>query len=1461
MPKIIKIPLIAFACLFALALMLLAIVQTTWFKNYAAQKATHYLSAELGTTVSIGSIELSYFDALEACHIYIADQHSDTLIYIKTLQVDYDVFSFNQKEIRLNDVRINGGRIAIGVPKGGKELNIQFLVDYFSPPPSGKPTSSPTLIFDQVELSNTRFHYFNQNYAPPTSRAFDENNMVYSNLNGHLHNFEIINDSLTFYLDDISGTEKSGLIIEDLHARSIISSTTMEFTDFYLQTPHSVLRDYLRFSYYSYADFADFIALVNVDANLANSDLHTDDLALFSRNLGDYQETINGTGRIAGTIANMRSKKLQLALGDHTRYTGSASLIGLPNIDQTMINLKVSVFETNSIDLAQLIELNPAPQAFTNLGTITYRGTFIGLINDFKLQGDIGTDIGELITDLQYSQPPNTAPKYQGSFRSADINLQKLFNLEKLGSTSFDFTLDGQGLNTTAISAAIDGEVYHIKYNNYDYKNIVLNGSFSDDIFKGVGHITDPNFNLNFDGVVNLTEAHPTIDISTNILGINLKTLGLDSVDNVLRCKGDIDLKGNNIDNITGKIALDSFTLTRNETSYTINNVVLTASKTSEQRQYKLLSSVLNAAIEGDFVPTETETILAYIEHLIYPNQFNKPETTLATKDLRISATMASFTPLYAEFFKDLYFDRFVFDFYYDHQAGKLTSNSAVNGFKYDALSTANISINLKNEVNFSPINFSINTAGLKQNDSTIFTELDAKGYITNGEVHFETTAKQNSTLDLAIDGRFIYQNDSAMVYVDQSKVKIYDEEWGLRKSLTPNLIYHNGITELRSFDFRNGNQILYVEASTGYQADKINVILAQFQLDNLNPFIAGFNLKLQGTTNGYIDVSDRQGFPIIESDLTIDHLQLDNDTLGNLILTSKNKDLLAVSINGSITSGLLNDMKILGSIDFNHQNSPLNLQLLTQQSSIKPFEKYLNGLASGIDGYSTTDIKITGQLDQPKLNGTLLLDSLIFVVDYLRTGYTGSAVIDIDYNSFTLRSAQLVDRYEKKGRISGAVNHKNFSDFQFNLLIDQLENFEIMNTTRKDNNLFYGTVFVDGSMKIVGALDDILLQINAKSRKGTALVIPLDNFETSGNLSYVEFVNLKEDNNNLNQGFQTEAGVRMDFNIEITNDASVTLLFDELLGDKIEAAGHGNLRMEINTFGDFNMYGGLTIDRGNYLFTALNLINKYFTVKQGGTLFWDGSPYNAKINLEAIKREYPVPKTLMSGTAENPDQYNQAIPVDCYLKLTGLLFDPEVAFDLNFPTQNSLSGNATSALNTTIERIKLDQEELNRQVFALMVLGTFVPPSFATGSNYNALDGVENTGINSLSDFASSQLNNWLGKLDTRLQLGVDYQNSNQTDQAEIIVSMRRKFLEDRLELSASVDAAAQGSRPYDLTISYSITEDGNVRINGFQKQTADPTLGNLNSIQTAGVGLSFRHQFDKFWPRRKRVAAEKTP
>jgi len=1458
--KIVKIPLKIVAILLGLLLILLAVANTSWFKNYAADKATAWLTKELGVAVSIGEISLDYFDALDATEVFIADQQQDTMLYVENLHIDFDLFSFTNTLIKLDDIVLEDAKVFIGIPKNEKQINLQFLIDYFSPKKeSSTPSAAQVINLSKVSLQNTEFRYFNKNFGPATDRAFDENDFHFKNISGHLHDFTIINDSLNFILEHLSGLEKSGLDIENLSANTIISSSTMRFDNLVLQTPNSHIKDFLQFTYSSYADFSEFITDVKIEAHFNDAKVHTSDLALFSNTLNEYTEVLIADGKVTGTIDNLRSNRLKMNLSNHTHFDGKVKITGLPNTTNTYLDLNAKKATSTAIEIARLAKLNPVPLAFLALGDIQYIGTFTGYLTDFAVKGEIHTSVGDVATDITYKQLETKDVAYAGTLISPNLDLGKLIDNTKIGTASFNLKLAGTGLEAQSLNSSISGQIGHIAYEGYDYKNIVLDGQVAQGLYEGDFKIQDPNFNLDFNGSLDISSEIPEIKVRTNVFALNLKTLGLDTRDNILKFNGTVNLTGSEADNITGSIELDSFTMAKGDSTYSLKDVKLTSEKKGNYRQYSLKSDLAVVDLKGEFILSEVDTLIEHIKHMIYPSQFAKPVIPLKSKNIAAVISIDTFQNVFKEFINSAYFESLFFDIEYDHTAGKIESTGGITNFKYDLVSTPFINLEISNGGDFTPINFGINTGGLLQNDSILFDQLNANGFINDGIVNFETTSKRKSILDILLAGKLTYIRDSISVYLDNSKVNIYNKDWTLKRTNFPNIIAHNGIVEFRYFDFRNGNEILFVDGSIGEKADKINIILKDFKLDNLAPFAAGFDLKLAGITNGHIDVSDRLGFPIIESDLKIEDLQLDNDTLGTLILKSVNKEnLLAVSIDGSINGGLLNDMEIIGNIDFKNAASPLNLKLTTEESSIKPFEKYLKGLASNVNGLSTTNISITGPLNNPNLKGKMQIDNLDFVVDYLQTNYKGNVSIDIDFNTFKITQATLIDRKNQKGTVSGSINHSNFTDFRFNVKIDDLSNFEIMNTARKDNELFYGTAFVDGNMLISGPMDDILLRINAKSRKGTEIFIPLDNASTSGKLSYVEFVNLKLDNNQLNKSFKSTAGVRMDFNFEITNDANITLIFDELLGDKIEAAGHGNLRMEINTYGDFNMYGGLTMDRGSYQFTALDLITKYFTVKQGGTLFWDGNPYNAKIDLVAIKRAYPEPKALVSGIVTDEEElanYSTAIPVDCYLKLSGLLFNPEVAFDLEFPSQTSLSANASNTLNTVIERVKLDQEELNRQVFALLVLGTFIPPSFSAGSTNNVVAaGAASTGINSLSDFASSQLNNWLGQLDTRLQVGVDYQNSYKNE-AELILSLKRKFLNDRLELAYSVDAAAQGSVPYDVSVKYDINKEGNIKIRGFQKQANDPTLGNINNVTTTGVGLSFRYQFDRFRLRKKKI------
>jgi hypothetical protein len=1460
-PKIAKITLYILLGILVLLLILLGIVQTSAFKNYAVDKATAYLSKELKAEVSIGSIDIRYLDRINVNNVLLRDQQKDTMIFVSELKANYRLFSFSSEKYTLDKVLLNNADVRIGIPEGSKELNLQFLVDYFTPDVPNPEAVAPVLQFNKVTLINGKFNYFNRNLPKPSERDFNENNFEFRAINGDLQDFTIIEDSLTFTIKDLSSTEKSGLKITHFEANSIISRSLMQFENLQLTTPKSRLQNKLLFKYTSYNDFSDFFNAIWIDANLQNSKIHLQDIAFFSDILKKYNEEILASGKVTGYTKDLKIENGQISIGQHTTFAGDAQVKNIPYTDNLNIQFTNGQVSTIAKKFSAFIDWN-APEEFLRLDKIKYNGSFNGGLQKFVNKGLIETSLGNCDVDLELNL---TNESYEAVLVSDNLNLGKMLAVNHLGTTAFDLAINGQGLNLQKLKSGIKGNIAFVEYNDYRYTDIAVNGAVIQGIFDGLFTIEDENYNFSFTGNVDATQEEPSLKIETDVQKINLKTLGIDTKDALISFKGGLDFSGSNIDNTIGTINLTDVALIREGRNINLGKINLTAEGNIQNRELTLNSDVANLKVYGSYTSKDFPSIFDQLLHGINPDSFPLPKDSITAESITVAGTLFGYHPVVQNYLPDIAFDSLSTFTSYNQIDGKLTSTNKLHHPKLSSLNTEKITLKITNGGLGTPYNISVNTTGLNQKDSILFNEFNALGYVENSIVYFEINSKKDTILNIALNGRYTYTNDSSLVYLDESKLNIFGKKWELNQSDFPNLIYANGVTDVRYLDLRSNQEILFVDASIGNESDKLNIILSNFTVNNLKPFLAGYNLDLDGLANGYIDVSNREGYPIIEGDLVIDNLQLNKDTLGNLVLYSKSiPNILEVALNGRIEGGLLNAMQIDGNINFENEASPLDLQLTTERSNIRPFEKYLVGLASNIQGFSTTKIDITGPLSAPKLKGTMQLEELNFVVDYLQTAYTGNALVDISYNAFSLREAKLVDRFKKEAVVSGNVKHTNFGDYQFDLAIKDLNSFEIMNTTRNDNELFYGSAYVDGNMKIKGPLDDILLQINAKSRKGTKIAIPLDYFETSGNLSYVTFVDLNQDVNAKEKTFEAADGVRMDFNFEITNDAKIELIFDELLGDKIDAAGHGNLRMEINTFGDFNMYGGITIDEGTYNFTAFDLINKYFVVAPGGTLFWDGNPYNATIDIDASKREYTVPKILLQGVVTDEaelEKYNEAIPVDCYLQLEGMLVNPEVSFDIAFPTQNAITTTGNTSLNTVIERIKADQEELNRQVFALLVLGSFVPTSFASGAgDYTAGTGLVNTGVNSLSDFASSQLNNLVSQLDSRWQVGFDYQQGiDEADRTELILSLKRKFFNDRLELAYSVDAAANADeRPFDLSIQYNLNPDGNLKVRGFTKNANDPTLGSVNLVSTTGFGLFYRYQFDKFIYRKKRKPIE---
>jgi hypothetical protein len=1462
LPKIIKIPLIILAVFSGLILIFLGITQTSWFKNKIKTHLITYCEEELEIKVSINTLDINYFDFIRLNNLYIEGKNSDTLIYADQLSVDYDLKNLVQNKIELDRVLLEGGVINIGIPKNENSLNIQFLIDALKPENQKPSKQSLPFTISNIKLENTNFYYFDDNYDSNNSNLFDQNHIKCNAINGELSDFLIIGDSLEFAIDRLSTHENSGLVIEKLSANTTISSTTIKFENLTLKTPSSFVENYVAFKYKNYHDFSDFNNRVTINFSLLNSYVHTKDISYFSDNLNSFDELLKINGIITGKVNDLKSENLQLSVGNYSHFDGQFVVKNITNASKSNFIINAKKIESTPDELERHLGENQLFRELDYLKKLQFIGKFKGGIHDFDIDGKLVTNVGNVTTNFSVSNIDDI-PTYQGSLSSKKLNLGQILSNPSFEYCNFNIDLNGQGSSLEHLKTKFKGAINQISYNGILYDNTILDGSIMNSLISCKINNQSLENAFVIDATLDLQEEKTSLNAKTDIQKLNFRLSPDDTTSITLTCNGNFNLTGNSIEELNGEIDLEHLKYSTNHEHYPFNHFKITKKATEDNQDIKLISDEFELHISGNYTPDELPTIAQKLIHNIQQKDQLLIDSTILSKNVNVIVKVSENNQVISQFIENLSLESGFFSLNYDIENGNISSNHNIIGLHFKNITAPHIIANIQNERDSSALNFSVSTGGLLQNDSSLFDLFELKGTFKNNVVHFSNLSKKGNNLEIDIEGRAIFSKDSTKIHFDQSKVQIEQKPWVLKPVDNPNIVLHDGITEFLYFDFRHADEILFVDASLGdNSSNKANAIISNFKLENINPFIAGFDLRFHGLVNGFIDISNRDGFPIIETNLSVNQFQMDDDTLGDLEIISENAAGLAVKVNGNISNGILNQMKIKGDIDFENKKSPLNLRLETQRSSIKPFEKYLAGLMSDVSGYSTTDISITGPLKSPKLDGTMHLDSLRFKMEYLQTNYTADATVKIDYSSFHISDAKIVDRYGQKGSISGDVNHRNFHDFKLDLNINDLENFEIMNTLRSDNNLFYGSAFMDGSANISGPVDDIYIQVNAKSRKGTVIEIPLDDIESDHTLSYVKFVDPQKKANE-EQTFKTSTGIQMDFNFEITNDAEVKLIFDELLGDKIEASSHGNLRMEINTFGDFNMYGGLTVDKGNYLFTAFDLINKFFIVNPGGTLRWDGNPYNAKINLEAIKREYPIPLPLLAGSlssTEDSTLFQTAIPADCYLKLEGLLFNPDVTFDLGFPSQTNLNTNTNSTLNTVINRIRLDQEELNRQVFALLVLGTFIPPSFANTSSPELSVGAVNTGINSFSDFASSQINNWLGQLDTRFQLGVDYQTSYQK-KAELILSLRRKFLNDRLELSYSTDAAAQGSIPYDISVKYTIGDDGNLKLQGFQKQANDPTIGSITNVRTTGVGLFYRYPFDKFRLRRRKKKISTNP
>ncbi|MCS7086911.1 MAG: translocation/assembly module TamB, partial [Bacteroidia bacterium] len=291
-----------------------------------------------------------------------------------------------------------------------------------------------------------------------------------------------------------------------------------------------------------------------------------------------------------------------------------------------------------------------------------------------------------------------------------------------------------------------------------------------------------------------------------------------------------------------------------------------------------------------------------------------------------------------------------------------------------------------------------------------------------------------------------------------------------------------------------------------------------------------------------------------------------------------------------------------------------------------------------------------------------------------------------------------------------GTIDLKNFEDLAYEIEFKDLRRFRLMATTPRDNEMFYGKVYLNGgTAKIRGDLNRLSVEGAVVAGAGTNVGIPVAHYAKSSRPDFVTFVAPLSPQKSVRAPQKTSSSFAFELNLDVTAtpEATVNLVFDEAAGDKITANGTGNLHLGLNADGDFRIEGFYEIASGKYNFNFRNVINKRFSIDPGSTLSWSGDPLDARMDIRAVYRAQQASVKAWDTTQTS------GVTIDVVMNIKGSLSAPEISYGLQFPAlarQQAGGSIGSNILAANLRLVESDPQELNRQVFSLIMFDALAP-------------------------------------------------------------------------------------------------------------------------------------------------------
>lgn len=1452
-------------------------------QNFVAREATEIISRKLGTRISIDRVDIGLFYRVSLDGFYVEDFQRDTLLYAGRLDARIKSLGLFGGGLVFSRAELSDARFCLRETPDG-EMNIKQVVDKLSKKDKARAEGKFRLEIERLETDGLDFCMERLEHRNP-SYGVDFADMHLIDIRAELKNFTIDGPVIHTDIGRLAMRERSGFVVEDLAGCLCIANGCIDIREGHIRTAKSNIElPSLSLIGLDWALYKNFVEEVDITAQVVNTTLSSDDIAYFSPKMKDWHLTLTDVNAdVSGPVADMSGSLRSVRTGADTKLSVDFAAQGLPDVGKGHFKADISELTTSAADVDRLAAAltgknlpDEVLRIAKNAGKIGLTGKFDGTLTAFAADAALATEIGGATCLLQVSSLRDGCRGVLGDVKTSSLQLGELLENDLLGPLSLNVHVNGE-LSSEHFDAEVSGEILRLGINGYDYDSLRMKGHLVNREFNGLIEARDRNLRFDFRGLLDLNdEQRPRYDFALDLEEANLAALGVNRRDSVSVLAARIAARavGRTLDDLNGIIFVRDVSYRYNDRELAADSVVIVGRNSLSDKFIRLRSDFVDADYEGK---TSYKEVFAYLQQRFrdyVPTldggpgwQAQHPDTVeLADGYSQLTVNVRKINPLVNAVSPGLQIA--------DGSQLLLRINPANDKLSFEAASD----YIERGRMLVTRLNLDAHNRG----DSLVFAASTEDLYLNSfhmSRVGMSGGAKDNK-LELITDfadtigdvsGRIGFRSEFARgrgpagrqidLRLTPSYISRGEKTWN---------IYTDGITadtsRIRIDRFRMvnaGQQLLLDGVVSRRLQDSVQLTLHNFELAPFSQFTSSMGYRVDGRTNGSATMKAVLGAGEVQADIVVDSISINDLAVPSIWLRSRwdfiqNRAGILVQQRENL------DTLVRGFYAPSQKRYYARATLdAVELSALDPL---LKGVVERTGGNADVDIALRGSGKEANLSGQIAVRDFTTTVDFTQVTYTmPRAVIEVKNNHLIAEGVPLYDPEKNEGLFSIDLNLEHLSNIFYSVKVLPKE-LMVLNTTSKDNDLFYGRIFASGSATIAGSKGGVKMDIVATTEGDSEFYMPLSGQSNAKTADFVTFVTPEQIDTTdylvrkkllfQQQGRKKEAaGSTMDITmaLNVQDNTAFQLVIDPTVGSALKGRGNGMLNLHINPGnGIFNMYGDYTLIEGSFLFSLQNIITKKFIIESGSMIQWTGEPVDARLDINAVyKLKTSLQPLLNTVTASSDDDQSgsrisdRSVPVDCKIHIGGRLSNPQLDFSVVVPvTDIETQAAVASVLNT--------QEAQAQQFISLVALGTF---SNSGSANIGASSGVA-TGLEMLTN----QLTNWFSTDDYRIILNyragsemtgdeVDFGFSTNLINNRLLVEVEGNYIIDNKQAVSNNVSNFMG----EAHVTWLIDKSGNLRLKAFT-QTIDRFDEN-QGLQETGIGISYKEDFNNFKDLKQRI------